>query len=243
MKIGDATKPTGPSRIAEKKAAARTAAAGATPSGSSSPVDEVVLMGIPSAELTPKVREALMSLMSEVQELRSELRGAQERLGDLEKLADHDPLLDIFNRRAFARELDRMLAMIDRYDIRAGLIFVDLNDLKKINDKLGHAAGDAALAVVAETISSHIRQTDAVGRLGGDEFGVLLLQSNQAQTENKARELSDTLAGKKVEWGDGWFGVSVSWGAVEILKGVSAEQAMERADSAMYEAKRSKNSA
>jgi diguanylate cyclase (GGDEF)-like protein len=238
MKIGDVRTTTRTSRIAGKKAVG----GGQATSSPASPVDQIVLMGIPSVELTPKVRSALMTLMAEVQELRAELRGVRSRISDLEELADRDPLLDIFNRRAFVRELDRVLAMIDRYGVRASLIFVDLNDLKKINDGKGHAAGDAALGLVADVITANIRQTDAVGRLGGDEFGVLLLQSDQTQAEKKAQHLSDALAGKIVNWRDGPFGIGISWGAVEIVKGVSAEQAMERADSAMYEAKRNRNS-
>ncbi len=238
MKVGDVRTTGRTAHIAGKKAVGSSQEA----STAASPVDQIVLMGIPSAELTPKVRTALMTLMAEVQELRAELRGVRERVSDLEELADRDPLLDIFNRRAFVRELDRVLAMIDRHGVSASLIFIDLNDLKKINDGKGHAAGDAALALVAEVITTNIRQTDAVGRLGGDEFGVLLLQSDQTQAIRKAQNLSDVLSGKIVNWRDGAFGISISWGAIEIVKGVSAEQAMEHADSAMYEAKRSRNS-
>ncbi len=236
MKIGDVRSTTRTSRVAGKKSVGD----GKATASPASPVDQVVLMGIPSVELTPKVRTALMTLMAEVQELRAELSGVRARISDLEELADRDPLLDIYNRRAFVRELDRVLAMIDRYGVRASLIFVDLNDLKKINDGKGHAAGDAALGLVAEVITTNIRQTDAVGRLGGDEFGVLLLQSDQTQAEKKAQHLSEALAGKIVNWREGAFGIGISWGAVEIVKGVSAEQAMEHADSAMYKAKRSR---
>ncbi len=235
MKIGDAPKPTGPSRVDGKKAAADVSKPGAV-----SAVDEIVLLGVPEAELTPKVRAALISLLNEVQQLRSELSEARDRVGDLEKLADRDPLLDVLNRRAFARELNRVMAMIDRYGVTASLVFIDLNDLKKINDGNGHGAGDAALEVVAETLKAMVRQTDSVGRLGGDEFGVLLLQTDQAQSEKKAQGLAEAIAAKAVDWKSGPFSISISWGAVEIVKGVSAEQAMERADSAMYEAKRKK---
>ena len=197
-------------------------------------------MGVPSAELTPKVRAALMSLMSEVQQLRDELKKANERLSDLEEIADTDPLLDILNRRAFVRELDRALAMIDRYGVSASLIFIDLNDLKKINDRLGHAAGDAALERIVAVVKANTRQTDSAGRIGGDEFGVLLLQSDQAQAERKASDLAQVISSEQVTWGGQSFPISISWGAVQMMKGVSVEQVMDRADSAMYEAKRKK---
>lgn len=204
------------------------------------PVDETVLAGIPEAELTPRVREALFSLMAEVQKLRAELAQTHGRLNELENLADRDPLLDILNRRAFVRELDRMLAMIDRYDVKACLVFIDLNDLKKINDDMGHMAGDAALKHVALVLSANIRQSDVAGRLGGDEFGLLLTYVDQDTAEKKASALAQLVSDQQVEWSDKVFYVTISHGAVALSKGASADQAMERADSAMYESKRRK---
>lgn len=233
MKIGDPPKTTRVSRLSAKpgkEAAARPEAV----------ADRIELLGVPEAELTPRVREALFSLLEEVRQLRAELDDARERLGDMEKLADRDPLVNTLNRRAFARELDRALAMIDRYGVRASLIFIDLNDLKKINDSKGHGAGDKALEHVARALQDNVRQTDAVGRLGGDEFGVLLMQTDQAQAEKKARDLADKVSAAPAAWRGETFSVAISWGAVEIAKGFSAEQAMEQADSAMYRSKQKK---
>ena len=207
---------------------------------SATAVDEIEMLGVPTAELTPKVRAALLELVEEVQSLRSELTHAQARVGELETIADRDPMFDVLNRRAFARELDRTLAMIDRYQLRASLVFVDLNDLKTLNDTRGHGAGDAALAQVAEVLTKNVRQTDVVARLGGDEFAILLLQADQATAVTKAAAVAEIIATNVVTFNQESFFVSVSWGAVEILKGVSAQEAMNRADEAMYEAKRLK---
>jgi diguanylate cyclase (GGDEF)-like protein len=237
MKIGDSPKAVGMSRLERKQGAAssaRAAAAGA-------PADQIVLAGVPEGELTPRVREALVSLMQEVQSLREQLTWSQERINELERLADSDPLLDIYNRRAFVRELDRALGMIDRYAMRASLVFVDLNDLKKINDTLGHGAGDAALAHVAAALTANVRQTDAVGRLGGDEFGVLLAQADQQTAELKAAQLASAVSAKPVVWKDAPFTAHVSCGVIEIAKGATADEAMERADDAMYAVKSGKN--
>ena len=212
--------------------------AGVSSAGSSSPVDKIVLAGITGPELTPRVREALLTLMGEVQTLRSELKMANERLGSLERLADRDPLLDIFNRRAFVRELDRTVATVDRHDMKASLIIVDLNDLKKINDGMGHGAGDAALAHVAAVLSENVRQTDVVGRLGGDEFGVLLAHADQDNAGRKSAELAALTAATPVQWENEQFFVQISNGVVEIPKGTSVAKAMEQADSAMYAVKR-----
>ncbi len=235
MKVGDPPKTYRIAKI-EKKAAQK----GAAPSVVQAAEDSIEVLGVPGAELTPRVRSALISLLEEVNSLRRELDEARERLGELEQLADRDPLLNILNRRAFARELNRALAMIDRYDARASLVFVDLNDLKKINDAKGHGAGDAALDHVARMLQDNVRQTDSVGRLGGDEFGVLLLQTDQAQAEKKAAELAVKVDSAPVEWKGESFAARISWGAVEIKKGFSAEQAMEHADSAMYQSKQKK---
>ena len=132
MKIGDSPGAAGASRLERK----RDAGSARRPAASSAaPADQITLAGVPEAELTPRVREALISLMQEVQSLRDQLTWSQERINELERLADSDPMLDIYNRRAFVRELDRALGMIDRYGMKASLIFVDLNDLKKINDQ------------------------------------------------------------------------------------------------------------
>jgi len=235
MKITDASKTAAPA-AARKTGRASAPGRGAAPA----PVDKTVLAGIPDNELTPRVRKALMSLLAEVAQLRAELAAAKSRLTEVERLADRDPLLDILNRRAFVRELDRMLAMIDRYGVNASLVFIDLNDLKRINDDKGHLAGDAALAHVVSVISGNIRQTDAAGRLGGDEFGVLLTQAGQQTAEQKAAELADLVRAAPVQWKGGAFTATISAGVVEVTKGVTAGEAMERADTAMYEAKRRK---
>ncbi len=236
MKINKPTGAGASPRI-ERVGEARAAATGSKPVA---PADEVTLLGVPDAELTPKVRAALITLIEDIRTLRSELSHARDRIGELEALADRDPLLDVLNRRAFARELDRALAMIDRYQVRASLVFIDLNDLKKINDARGHAAGDAALGHVARTLVGNVRQTDVVARLGGDEFAVLLMQADEAVAASKARNIAALVAQNPVQWEGAPFSAGVSWGAVEIRDGVSAQEAINLADEAMYEAKKQK---
>ncbi|MHA7872041.1 MAG: GGDEF domain-containing protein [Hyphococcus sp.] len=238
MKITDLAKATRPQRASAAKAASGAGKGASAEARAAEPAVRVSLAGIPEAELTPKVREALMSLMSEVQSLREELAAARAQLSELEKLADRDPLLDVYNRRAFVRELERALSMIERYDLRASLIFIDLNGMKQINDGKGHAAGDAALAHVASVVAANIRQTDILGRLGGDEFGVLLTHADQAIAMRKADDLAARVGAAPVPWEGGDFMMTISVGAVEIQKGGSVADAMERADNAMYAVKR-----
>lgn len=203
-------------------------------------IDEISGLGVPNDEMTPKVRAVLTTLISDRRALRNELAESRARISELEGLADRDPLLDILNRRAFTRELDRALAMIDRYGTPVSLLFIDLNDLKKINDQHGHAAGDAALAHVGDVLAGNVRQTDIVARLGGDEFSVLLIEADAAVAAVKGREVASLVMETAVSWRGGAFHVGVSWGAAEIEKGLSAQEAIGLADTAMYAAKKRK---
>jgi PleD family two-component response regulator len=143
----------------EKKAAPAAAAQGQSdaPSGLS---DSVEILGIPEAELTPKVRDALMSLMSDVADLRREVAAARDHMAHLERIADQDVLVPIANRRAFVRELSRAVAATERYGGKAAVVYFDVNGFKDINDKLGHPAGDAALHHIADILSpASVKQT------------------------------------------------------------------------------------
>ncbi len=231
-------KVTGPRGPNAPRPVDRTAAAdAAAPAAAPAPVDAVSVAGIPEAELTPRVRAALAGLMQEVADLRRELAETRRRMSELETLASADPLLGILNRRAFVGELNRALAMTQRYGQPSSLIFIDLDDLKKINDALGHAAGDAALSHAAAVIASNIRQTDVLGRLGGDEFAVILTNTGKAQAEQKARSLAALVKASPNSLGQP---VGVTCGVVEIAGDLTAEAALTAADKVMYEEKRRK---
>ncbi len=235
MKVSDVSKAAPASGVDAVKKAARAESVTAPPA-----VDEVSFAGIPPDELTPRVREALTALVSEVQKLREELSTTRARIDELEHLADTDPLLGVSNRRAFVRDLNRAVAMAERYETPSALVFADLNDLKKINDTLGHGAGDAALAHVASILSANIRQTDAVGRLGGDEFGIILTQNDQPTAKLKAQSLAELVAATPVEWKGTSFTAHISCGVVEIRKCAAIEEALQLADTAMYEVKKAR---
>jgi diguanylate cyclase (GGDEF)-like protein len=215
----------------------------------SSPVDRVddiapaSILGIPEAEFTPRVRDAIMGLMSEVEDLRRELNLTRTRLDEVEKSADQDQLLPLLNRRAFVRELTRYISLTGRYNTPASLIYFDLNHFKQINDTHGHAGGDAALKHFAETLMSHVRESDCVGRLGGDEFGVLLNHADQDNALKKADGLAEALRASPTIWNGQAIPVSFSYGAFELKPGDSADLAMARADEAMYAQKRATRAA
>ncbi len=209
--------------------------------GTLSQVDSIApasVLGIPEAEFTPRVRDAIMGLMGEVDNLRRELTQTRARLDEVEKTADQDQLLPLLNRRAFVRELTRYIAFSGRYNTPASLIYFDLNQFKQINDTNGHAAGDAVLRHFAETLLNHVRDSDCVGRLGGDEFGVLLTHAAQDQALKKADVLAEALRAAPALYNNLQIPISFSYGAFELKPGDNADLAMARADEAMYAQKR-----
>jgi diguanylate cyclase (GGDEF)-like protein len=196
------------------------------------------VLGIPESEFTPRVRDAIMTLMGEVDNLRRELQRTRERLEEAEKTADQDHLLPLLNRRAFVRELTRYISFTGRYGTPATLIYFDLNGFKAVNDTYGHAGGDAVLNHFAMTLLGHVRDSDIVGRLGGDEFGVLLTHANQEQGLKKADQLAENLRASPVIWNGKPIPTGFSYGAFELKPGDTADLAIIRADEAMYVHKR-----
>lgn len=242
MEIRD-TKPlagTAPARKAEARRAvgdqASTAAARET-------TDILNLVGLAETEVTPKLRQAIMGLMAEVEALRRELGEARARIGYLERLADEDPLVPVANRRAFVRELTRMMSFAERYGTTATIVYFDINNLKQINDRHSHAAGDAALVQVARVFVENIRNTDVVGRLGGDELGVLLVQTDQPLAEQKAAQLAAAVAAKPLIWQGQEVPLGVAFGVYTFRGGENAGDALDAADRAMYQAKRQRGAA
>ena len=201
------------------------------------------VLGIPENEFTPKVREAIMGLMNEVDSLRRELAGTKSRLDEMEKTADQDGMLPLLNRRAFVRELTRYISLTDRYNTPAALIYFDLNHLKTTNDTYGHAAGDAVLVHFAQVLTAHVRDSDCVGRLGGDEFGVLLSHADQDKALKKADALAQALETSPTTWNGNVIPVSFAYGAFELKSGDSPDAAIARADQAMYAHKKAQRSA
>jgi diguanylate cyclase (GGDEF)-like protein len=178
------------------------------------------------------------ALRRELAELRAEVARLSARLAEAEDLADRDALTPLLNRRAFLRELVRAQAFVERYEAPASLIYFDLDGLKTLNDRFGHAAGDAALKAIAERILGLVRASDVVGRLGGDEFAVLLVQTDGFQAEAKACALAEAVAGQPVAGLEPGARISISWGVAELRPGLSADALLAEADAAMYVAKR-----
>ena len=229
MKIGD-SKPI--SSVA--KYAARIRSSEAAPAAARVVADSATVLGIGAGELTPKVRDALMQLMAEVDSLRRELEQSRARIEYLERLADQDSLAPVANRRAFVRELTRIMAFSARYDVPASVVYFDVNGLKEINDTHGHAAGDATLMRVADVLIENLRESDVVGRLGGDEFAVILSQGDEAAAAEKAKSLVDAIEGRPLDWNGVEIPIRVAYGTYTFRGDDDAGDALAAADRAMY---------
>lgn len=202
--------------------------------------DSASVMGIPESEFTPRVRDAIMTLMQEVDRFRQELERAKQRIDHLEKLAEYDPLTPVLNRRGFVREMTRIKSFVDRYNTPAALVFFDLDNFKPVNDRFGHAAGDAVLLRVTQVLVEHTRDSDVVGRLGGDEFGVILVNTGAETAMAKAEKLAATIAAQQFHSGAAVYNVTASFGIHVLQPGDDPATALARADEAMYASKRRK---
>lgn len=191
-----------------------------------------------AAELLDDEAAEVAGLLRENRALRAMLEAMRARLAELERLADSDALTPLVNRRCFLRSVSRAISDLERHAIPGALLYVDVNRLKWINDRHGHAAGDAALVHIAQLLIAGTRGGDLAGRLGGDEMALLLNHLELAAAEETAERLAEAvaatpllLAGERIE-------VAVSIGVTALRRGDAVEDAIARADHAMYGARR-----
>jgi diguanylate cyclase (GGDEF)-like protein len=157
----------------------------------------------------------------------------------LSQLAQTDDLTGTLNRRGFFEAAERELARAGREGGETALLVVDVDDLKRVNDRYGHSVGDAVLVRVAETLASRTRRGDIIGRLGGDEFAVVLPGAGQHAAEHLAHELEHLLAHAAVEAPEGSVvaTASVGFSSTDGAR-TGVVRLLARADVDMYRRKR-----
>lgn len=176
-------------------------------------------------------------LIEEISRLRAEVARLEQRIEDLDQLAHHDSLVPLLNRRGFTRQLEKLIDRTNRYGDGGAILFIDVDGLKMVNDSFGHHAGDAALVHLAKLLINDVRQSDCVGRFGGDEFAVLLERADFTQASDTASRLADRIAGSEFRCDGQPIPLSAAIGIAMIEHGDCAEQVLIRADRAMYEDK------
>lgn len=173
------------------------------------------------------------------EEADKKIASLESRISALELLATSDELTGLLNRRgffdAFAKEMDRT----NRGHSEGGLmILVDLDNFKMINDKHGHQAGDAALRLVAKTLSADIRTMDSCARIGGDEFVLLLANTERTKALVRAQNMIKKLNALSLVWYGTEIPVRASLGLKDYKAGDEVEEIFDEADSRMYDVKR-----
>lgn len=174
------------------------------------------------------------ALAAEIARLREEVTRLQSQVDQLDQLAHQDALIGLPNRRGFMRQLDQLIARVNRYDELAAMLFIDVDGLKLINDSFGHKAGDEALVFVAELLVRGVRSSDYVARIGGDEFGILLEHADESIAAETASRLVSQIAGCEFCYEGSCLPLSVAIGFSLIAKGDTSEDVIVRADLAMY---------
>jgi diguanylate cyclase (GGDEF)-like protein len=161
-----------------------------------------------------------------------------ERMQELQRLADHDSLTGLKNRRRFEEDLRTEMARADREGLPVALLLLDLDNLKEVNDSLGHSAGDRMIVEVAVTLRSRMRETDVLARIGGDEFAIVLPRCDAGEATIVAEAIATAV--REHSWDNGAQSATASVGiAIFASKSaVTLDELLAHADSALYAAKR-----
>jgi diguanylate cyclase (GGDEF)-like protein len=168
------------------------------------------------------------------------LRQQRVALSDAERRARTDPLTGVLNRRSLIERLDAGCLRARARGLPISLLFIDLDHFKLINDSFGHQAGDACLRAIIDPIHAELRQSDVIGRYGGEEFVVILSSADATAAHPIAQRILERVAKVRVEGFGKPIELTCSIGvAASDTLGVWGEQLLSRADAAVYAAKRS----
>jgi diguanylate cyclase (GGDEF)-like protein len=196
--------------------------------------DIEVLTGLAhSAMREIKLRKAIQESASTNLRLVQQMQKVAELNQQLEKLATTDSLTSLLNRRAFEHSLSLELAIVERRSTPLSLVIIDIDHFKRINDNYGHAGGDKVLQIIATSLTSIARNIDVVARIGGEEFAVILPNTDAASSLGVAERMRTAVA--NADWPD--TPLTISLGTATLLNSENASSLFARADKALYSAK------
>ncbi len=161
-----------------------------------------------------------------------------DRLAELQRLALADPLTGLGNRRHLEQQLQIWMEHQNRYQWTFGLLFLDIDHFKTVNDRYGHDIGDDVLRMVAATLSHTVRAGDPVARYGGEEFVVVLPHADRVAVQESAERLRALIAQSRLVVDRRRVAVTVSIGATLVEPEDTAASVLSRADTLLYTAKR-----
>lgn len=168
---------------------------------------------------------------------KSEEMETKRHLEDLKRLAMHDPLTGLFNRRHAEENIKCRLQEMERYGWNFGLLFLDIDHFKNINDTQGHGFGDDVLKAVAARLKLNSRSFDSVGRWGGEEFVAVIVNVTEGQLHMVAEKFRHLIEDLQFSTESGSLGVTVSMGATMAVPGDKVESLVSRSDQLMYRSK------
>jgi diguanylate cyclase (GGDEF)-like protein len=183
------------------------------------------------------VRMEIATDITDRKQVEEELRAAKEQA---EALARCDELTGVNNRRAFFHDGEQVFNRARRYNTPLSLIMLDVDHFKHINDSYGHTAGDKVLECLADIMREHVREVDILGRLGGEEFAIILPQTPLTDATAMAERLRSKIEQATVTSSKGNIHLTASFGISQLApQQISLEQLLHDADTALYRAKRS----
>ncbi|MEC4990710.1 MAG: GGDEF domain-containing protein, partial [Oscillatoria sp. PMC 1068.18] len=171
-------------------------------------------------------------------ELKQLLRKQKKLINKLEKLAITDPLTGIFNRRHFLKIAAQELNRYNRYNCYFSFLMIDIDYFKRINDTYGHFIGDEVLRTMSKAVLKSLRKVDSFARFGGEEFAILLPETNLETAKDVAERIRQNISQLVIPTAEQLVQITVSIGVTTCkLKEESLEILLQRADQALYEAK------
>lgn len=181
-------------------------------------------------------------MKKQIAALRKEVALLRIANSELERVVVRDTLTPLYNRRHFISSVADRISRVSRYGSHSVIMFIDVDNMKIVNDRYGHAAGDFALMHVAGIIGGAVRSTDVAARVGGDEFALILDEIDHDQAEQKMQVLDALVRETPCQFGEERLPISASFGCTPITADDTEFSIMARADEAMYVNKRRRQS-
>ncbi len=209
----------------------RRAAQGDAATASRHTVDEAAdVLGLTEIEVPPAVQGRIATLMAEVERLRAELVQVRHHETLLLEQADQHPALPVLHRRAFLREVGRLLAQTERRGLPGSLLYLHIGGCEALRDAHGLEANQAALVHVAELLRTELEPAEAVGYLDNGDFALALTMVTEEETKAREKRIADRLAASPFLWNGMRPSFSYRFGRTAFRVGANAEELLASAE-------------